>query len=367
MFFNPPSQQFRRGLTLALSLAVLAIAGCGKDDPGPMPEVIRPAKVMQIAGSGVTAQQRFPATVQAARQIDLSFPISGQLVALTVMEGQHVHSGESLGHLDTRNFRDNLKAAEAANAEAQINLKDGQEMMAKDRIAKPQLDKLEADAAIAEANVAKARKSFSDTQLRAPFSGRIGRRYTDNFAEVQARQPIASLFDVTSLELVIEAPESLVSRARAGRPPNLIGSFEAVPGREFPLTIKQMASAPSAGTDSYRVTLSLVIPDDVDILPGMAATVIATRTDQQDAATGSYFVIPAYAVSADEVGKPRVWVVDDADHATVHPRPVVTGKLTGQDKIRITDGLKFGETIVIGGVSRLREGMKIRPVTRIEF
>jgi len=50
----------------------------------------------------------------------------------------------------------------------------------------------------------------------------------------------------------------------------------------------------------------------------------------------------------------------DRDTMTVHRRKVTTGELTGTDSIQILDGLQSGEMIAISGVSRLREGMKVR-------
>jgi multidrug efflux pump subunit AcrA (membrane-fusion protein) len=50
----------------------------------------------------------------------------------------------------------------------------------------------------------------------------------------------------------------------------------------------------------------------------------------------------------------------------VQPRAVKTADLTGTDSIEIVDGLKTGETIAISGVTRLREGMKVRDLSRME-
>jgi len=38
---------------------------------------------------------------------------------------------------------------------------------------------------------------LSDTYLRAPFAGNIAKRYVENFEEVQAKEPIVSLQDVS--------------------------------------------------------------------------------------------------------------------------------------------------------------------------
>ncbi len=342
------------------------LGGCG-EEPAPIKEVVRPVKVMEVAGTGVTGQRRYPGTVRANQQVDLSFQVPGKLVELPIMEGQHVKQRQILGRLDDRDYRSNMQAAEAQNVEARANFERGKELIEKDFISKAQLDKLMADADVASANVDKARKAFADTRLRAPFSGRIGRRFVENFQDVKAKEPILSLLDVTSMEILVDVPESIVARARMGNPPELVAVFESRADRQLPLSIKEMATTADPKTQTYQVRLSMVPPDDLNILPGMTATVIATQSEEQRKETGSFFVIPAVAVFADDAGKPHVWVVDEEDQTSIEKRPVTTGEFTGSDQIRISEGLNFGETIVIGGVSRLREGMKIRPIKEVSF
>ncbi|UCD58527.1 MAG: efflux RND transporter periplasmic adaptor subunit, partial [Candidatus Hydrogenedentota bacterium] len=116
-------------------------------------------------------------------------------------------------------------------------------------------------------------------------------------------------------------------------------------------------------TQTYRLVLTMPAPEGVNILPGMTANV---HGSEQAEINGDRFVVPAIAVFADEAGVPHVWVIDQENNA-VHRRKVTTGDLTGTDSIQILDGLKSGETIALSGVSQLREGMKVRPVEKIEF
>jgi multidrug efflux pump subunit AcrA (membrane-fusion protein) len=78
------------------------------------------------------------------------------------------------------------------------------------------------------------------------------------------------------------------------------------------------------------------------------------------------FVVPAAALLADATGKTHVWVVDTQSN-TVTMRAVETGDLGGTASIRVTSGLKAGEMIAVSAVNRLREGMAIRPVDKVEF
>jgi len=98
-------------------------------------------------------------------------------------------------------------------------------------------------------------------------------------------------------------------------------------------------------------------PEDVNILPGMSATVRVTVDSSANTAPPAWLV-PADALFADEAGVHHVWRVD-VETMTVRSVQVEPGELRG-DRIEITDGLGAGDTIVIAGVRLLQEGMRIR-------
>jgi multidrug efflux pump subunit AcrA (membrane-fusion protein) len=81
--------------------------------------------------------------------------------------------------------------------------------------------------------------------------------------------------------------------------------------------------------------------------------------------TKQVFIVPYIAVTADAAGNPNVWVVDK-ESLKVSRRPVRTGEPTVTDSIEIIDGLKAGETIAISGVSRLRDGMQVSDLSKME-
>jgi len=102
------------------------------------------------------------------------------------------------------------------------------------------------------------------------------------------------------------------------------------------------------------------------ILPGMTAMVWAESAEAGSEAAADTFVIPAVALFADEDGKSQVWVVDTQTN-TVQKRSVETGDLEGTEGVRVTSGLKAGEMLAVSAVSRLREGMAIVPIDKVEF
>ena len=351
----------------ALALLV-ALSGCGKkEEVAPQREIVRPVKAMVMGAAETKLSRQFPGTVRASDRVDLSFNVPGRLIELSVKQGDSVKKGDVIARLDARDFESNLKAAEARYTETKTNFERGQDMVKQGFISKVQFDQLRSNFEQAEADLAVKQKALNDTYLRAPFGGKVAKRFVQNFEDVNAKQPIISLQDTAMIEVVVNAPERIIAGARGpadGSRATAVAVFDSVPGQEFQLSIKEFATEADPQTQTFEYVLIMPQPKNANILPGMTATVIVTAkgvTDEEPS-----YLIPAVAVFANEAGVPQVWLVDPNDN-TVHSREVQTDELVGSENIRITKGLKNGDMIAVAGVSVLREGMQVRPVDKIEF
>ena len=353
----------RQGITAGLS-AVLAIsillAGCAREEaPEPAP-VVKPVKTM-ILGTTETSGRSFPGRVEATNQVDLAFRVGGPLIEFPVREGQFVRKDQLVARIDPRDFQIRLNAAKADFERAEADFRRFSALYEKEAISQAQLDQSRATRDVAAAAVDDAEAELSDTYLRAPFGGRIGENFVENFQDVQAKQAILSLIDTSSVDIVVDAPEALLATVLTLEAVKVVARFDTAPVREFDLRLKEVATQADPRTQTYRVTLTMRQPEGINILPGMTANVkgkvIQGREDE--------FVVPAVAIVADESGKSHVWVVDP-QNMTVGRRPVRLGDLVGTDSIQILDGVNSGEMVAVTGVSMLREGMKIRDLSEVE-
>lgn len=358
-----------RSLTL-LSVPALAgflLIGCSEPPPVDVAPTVRPVKVLTLVGSDASTTRQFPGQVRAAQRADLSFEVAGKLQELPVREGQLLEQGDLVAALDDRDFASALKSAQAEFDNALANFRRGSALVKDGNISKTDFDRLRSRRDVTSANLAKAEKAVSDTRLLAPFRGRVANRFVENFQDVQAKQAIVSLQDIDELEILVDVPESQVIRnPRAGdEPPKMAALFEAFPTKRFDLSIKEFSTQADPTTQAFRVVLSMVQPQEFQALPGMTAMVEVHFPGDAGALTSS-FVVPAIAVFADDTGESQVWVVDPASN-TVQVRKVETGNLVGTDSIRLLSGVQADDMIAVSAVSRLREGMEIRPIDKVEF
>jgi RND family efflux transporter MFP subunit len=212
---------------------------------------------------------------------------------------------------------------------------------------------------VARARLDEAERNLDYTYLRAPFDGNISSRYVENFMDVTPQQAIVDLNDVTNVEIIFDVAETLVKGLRAGWKVDVFAVFEAAPGEKFPLTLKEISTRADPATQTFKVTFVMPQPTDFRLLPGMTAEARATIEQTDENLEEERLTIPALAVMGDAEGDAFVWLVD-ANDMTVHKRAVDVGPMTGSENIVVLNGLSSGDVIVVAGLTKLQDGMKVR-------
>jgi len=173
------------------------------------------------------------------------------------------------------------------------------------------------------------------------------------------------------IDVLVDVPESIIARVertRSNRDPQPVQvRFGSDTDRTFTAHYKEHETEADVATLTYKVTFSLPVPDDLNVLPGMSATVTADLSRLYKEEAANVTLVPIEAVfSAEE--KPldsefkQVWVVDP-ETMRASRRDVIVGQLTGS-KIAIREGLEEGEMIISAGVNAVEEGMWVRPMKR---
>ena len=354
-------------ILLTFSLA-FSLSGCGKKKEEVVKkEVVRPVKIMTVSRTGAEEVKReFPGKVRADQQVDLAFQVAGPLISLPVKEGQHVKKGQILARIKPRDFETEIDKAKAKALEAEQQFLRYKDLYAKNQVSKADFDKYKSQYDISRAHQKEAEDAMDDTFLRASFAGVVARKYVENFQDVQAKEPIVSLQDISQVEVLVNVPENMISRIEKekGKKRTVAhATFVAAPGQQFPLTLKEYATEADPQTQTFLVTLLMDQPSTINVLPGMTATVIGNKSTEKS--DQGEITVPAIAVFSDYDGDSSVWVFK-TETQTVHQRKVKTGELSGADSIKIISGLEVGEQIAVTAVNSLQEGMKVKSLSDME-
>lgn len=353
---------------LSLVLCLGALSACEEQKSQSKAPIIRPVKALKVSDTSAFQKRWLPGRAKAAREVELSFRVAGNLLQLPVDVGDKVEEGGLIARLDPAIYQSevdrisaDLQRAQASFKNATLQLERQITLFEKGHVAEAAVDRFrakqsetQADVASRKAALKKAQLDLGYTSLKAPFSGVIVAKYVENFEDVRAKERVARLLDPSQVEMIVNVPENLISLAPSVLEVEVI--FDAFPDKKITATIKEIGTEASQTTRTYPLTLIMDQPDGVQILPGMAGKASATKV-VRDAREKAVIVPPAALFSPAE-GKSAVWLIDESS-MTVAQRDVQAGQLTSTG-IQVTSGLEPGEWIVTAGVNSLKQGQKIR-------
>lgn len=350
---------------LAFIVAAAALAGCERQEEAERAPVVRPVRILLVGDSDAERNLTYSGQIRAGETAELGFEVAGRIIELPVVEGQQVEQGLLIARLDPADFQSRLDQAEANHRQAEATFERFKEIVERGAVSRQQLDVSQRNFEVAAAELATAQKALSDTRLVAPFAGQIGRRLVDNFVNVQAKQGVVVLQDLTTLEVAISVPEQDWARAD----PNLSNeertalvrptvTLSMIADRQFPARIKEIATVADPVTRTFEVIAEIDSVPDVSILPGMTANItITVPAGDAETVAGTALSIPASAVLSDDQGNSTVWKLDPAT-MTVSRATIQLGDMSGS-QVRVLAGLNPGDRIATSGVHNLREGMQV--------
>ncbi len=178
------------GKSLAVALAVsglLVFAGCGNKQAQQKAAAVVPVKTMQVIKRDTPNVHEFTGFVEAQQEAKLTANVSGKITSKNFNGGDWVEAGQVLFTIDQRTYKANVLNAQAglaaarteynrlnADAERYAKLFE-QNAVSKQQydLAVAQRDSAKAQVAAQEAILENAQINMGDTEVKAPFSGKI--------------------------------------------------------------------------------------------------------------------------------------------------------------------------------------------------
>lgn len=298
---------------------------------------------------------------RAFESVVLTAKVSGTVEKISFVEGQEVKAGDELIRLDVAERRADLEAARAVISTTRAQRDEtGQKLERAIALRKTgagteaqvadlslQLKTIETNIAAAEARERAAAARLEDLSIRAPFDGRVGLRQISLGALVDNKVAVTTLDDVSRMRLDFSVPETLVTKVAVDAP---VKAFSlSYPGRTFEGRVAVIDTRIDPVTRSAKV--SALIPNpDFSLKPGMFMNV-----SLQVAARDKAVMVPEEAIMA-EGPRQIAFLVRDGKIE----RRVVTIGQRQQGQVEVTAGLSVGETLVVRGIQRIRQGMSVQ-------
>lgn len=349
----------------------------GEDGP---PPVVETAIVKE---GPAQAPMQYVGHIEAMQEVDISAQVAGYLDEVFFEEGAMVNRGELLFRIEQDQYKARVALSEAAlsearagldaaNAEVQRSEKLLKKLRSADARSVPKTDMDNAESAVtqshaavaqaeaaikkAEASLSLARIDLAFTELRAPITGKIGKAMLTKGNYVSpASGPLAHIVQTDPIRVVTSMADRRfldILQATAGDgAPSFDIKLQLANGAAYPLAglldFQDNKMNPATGAIAVRARFDN--PDGL-LIPGSYVTILS-----RPSGTAMVPLVPQQAVLNDREGA-SVFVVGDGD--VLEQRRIKVGDPLENQQI-VLEGLSVGERIVVRGLQRAKDGLKV--------
>lgn len=363
-----------KSLLFVVAVAV-ALVSCGGG--GGMPKFGDDEYPVQTIGSSSASMQTtYPATIKGIQDVEVRPKVSGFITKVYVHEGQTVSTGQVLFSIDSETYRAAVQQAQAGvnTAKAQLNTarltyENNKKLFEKNVIGQYELSTAQNTYATAQASVAQAQAALASAkeqlswcQVKSPSAGVIGSLPFKVGALVSASCALTTVSEIGTVEVFFSMSESqMLSLTKTAG--NVNAAIKALPAVKLQLADGTLYNHPgkivkaSGVIDPSTGSLSLIahFANPERLLKSGGAGQIIIPNDNN-----AVIQVPQEACS--EV-QDKIFVYKvGKDNKVVYSEIKVDPQNDGNNYI-VTSGLNVGDRIVVKGITKLTDGMDIKPIT----
>lgn len=367
--------------SMIVAVAALALVSCGKKSGSSLANLQdNEFAVRTVGGSTADLQTTYPATIKGIQDVEVHPKLAGYITNVYVHEGQAVRAGQVMFTLDSETYRAAVNQCQAAlnTAIAQENTTKltydnnkklfAQHIIGQYELSTAQNSYLTAKAQVAQAraSLASARETLSWCTVVAPASGVVGDLPFKKGALVSTASTLTTVSDVSTVEVFFSMSEGdiLNMSKTAGSVSDVLKEMPVVklqladgttynhPGR-----VVKMSGVIDATTGAYSLIAHFSNPEHL-LKSGGAGQIIVPRV------SNNAIIIPQEAVSQVQ-NKYFVYKVG-SDNKVKYSEITVNPENDGINYI-VTSGLNVGDRYVSKGITKLTDGMAIKPITEEQY
>jgi RND family efflux transporter MFP subunit len=338
-------------LLLVLCLAV----------PPPAGAQARAVRVTTLpaAASAVEETEWAVGVIESRRAPRLAAEVAGQVIEVTVDEGQRVSAGQLLAQVDPAQYRNERAVQQSEVGRLAVQVRNREQDLERARrlvderlIAAEQVDSIASDLDAlreqlrgAEARVADSERRLARTRITSPLDAEVAVRHVDVGDFVSTGTIAFDLVDIDNLRVRLPFPEYRAAELRAGLPVRL----RSVAAGASP--VEALISEVRPGIDPASRALTIIVDFSN---PGGWRPGASVRAEVVLARRESAVLVPQVAVVRRPAGD-VVYVVRDG---RAEERPVQRGLRSGR-MVEILEGIAPGDEVIVDGAGFLSQGAAV--------
>ncbi|NJB36953.1 efflux RND transporter periplasmic adaptor subunit [Croceivirga sp. JEA036] len=352
------------GLT---TISLVFFTSCGSKNEGAQgPQQAPPPslKVSSLKKQNVTTFDSYATTIEGKQNVEIRPKVSGFVQKIYVEEGQKVKKGQLLFKLETESLSQDANAAKAAVNAAQVEVDKLKPLVEKNIISNVQLETAKAQLEQAKSSYQSITANIGYSRVTSPVDGYIGEIpfKVGTLVSSTTAQPLTTVSDISEVRAYfsLNEKELLEIKERVAKEGRYIDVNKApevelimINGEPYEHKGKIAMVNSIINSTTGSVTLRADFKNPKLILSSGSTGEIKIPTEQKD-----IFVIPKMA-TLDIQGNKLVYVLQEDN--TIKTQHIKIVDQTDADYL-VSQGIEEGTTIVIEGVSKLRDGQEISPV-----
>jgi RND family efflux transporter MFP subunit len=351
------------------------ISGCEKpkDQVAASPPTVEVTGVIQ---KDIPIQQEWVGTLDGMVNATINAQVTGYLIRQNYKEGELVKKDQLMYEIDPRTFKANLDQAKSNLARQQAVLKTARldlerikRLLPEKAVSVRDRDNAvgreaaaQAEVLAAEAAVEKAQLDLGFTKITSPISGIAGiskAQLGDLVGPSSANNALTSVSQIEPIRAYLGLSEQqYLQFAREKESHN--GQHNSIPleliladGTTYPYGGKFYFADRQVDVKTGTIQIAVLFPNSDNLLrPGQFARIRAVIKTEIGA-----LLVPQQAVTQLQ-SKFQIAVVNSEN--TVNIRLVIPGERVGSLWI-IKEGLKPGDRVIVEGLQKVRNGMKVDP------
>ncbi len=296
---------------------------------------------------------RLTGTVEALEDATISAEASGRILSISD-RGDQIQRGGVIARLDDRVIQAQFDAAKTGYELADDTFNRLEALYADSIISTQDFRSARAQRDQARAQFNQAEKMLQDSNIEAPFSGRVEERMVRTGELINPGQPVVRLVNTDRVRILAGIPERYAGEIGEGSEATI--SMRTLGSEVVASQISYAGNVIDPDTRTFTVEIELENPGE-RIKPDMVVDVHIKRSTLTDV-----IIIPRTAVLRDEEGITVFRSIEDNGRKVAELVNIRTGLASGP-LIQVVEGLEEGDEVVVSGMRTLSSGDELNIIS----
>jgi membrane fusion protein (multidrug efflux system) len=286
-----------------------------------------------------------PGTLVSSETTEIHPEVAGRITGIYFKEGSFVNKGALLIKLNDADLQAQKQKLQVQLKVAQANENRSSQLLKIQGISRQDYEAQALQVTNVNADLAIIQTQIEKTNIRAPFSGKLGLRMVSLGAYISPTTTLTTISQMNQLKIDFTVPERYIPQVALGQYVNFV-----VEGVNKTYAARVTATEPNITQETRTLQVRATVQGtSAGLVPGNFAKVTLNFEPDPNA-----IVVPSQAIIPQARGK-KVYLYNNGKARFVD---VSTG-LRDSANVQILTGLKAGDTVLITGLLALKPDAKV--------